>query len=60
MDDERFDDFGIEVKSDEEFDSGGDFVFMVIEKFKEKWDCEFILSMLERKIKFLCLLICVI
>lgn len=55
MDDERFDDFGIEVKSDEEFDSGGDFVFMVIEKFKEKWDCEFILSMLERKIKFSCL-----
>lgn len=55
MDDERFDDFGIEVKSDEEFDSRGDFVFMVIEKFKEKWDCEFILSMLERKIKFSCL-----
>lgn len=60
MDDERPDDLGIEVKSDEESDSGGDLVPMVIEKPKEKWDCESILSMLERKIKSSCLLICVI
>lgn len=44
MDDERPDDLGIEVKSDEESDSGGDLVPMVIEKPKEKWDCESILS----------------
>lgn len=60
MDDERPNDLGIEVKSDEESDSGGDLVPMVIEKPKEKWDCESILSMLERKIKSSCLLICVI
>lgn len=60
MDDERPDDLGIEIKSDEESDSGGDLVPMVIEKPKEKWDCESILSMLERKIKSSCLLICVI
>lgn len=59
MDDERPDDLGIEVKSDEESDSGGDLVPMVIEKPKEKWDCESILSMLERKMSS-CLLICVI
>lgn len=53
MDDERPDDLGIEVKSDEESDSGGDLVPMVIEKPKEKWDCESILSMLERKMKVL-------
>lgn len=60
MDDERPDDLGIEVKSDEESDSRGDLVPMVIEKPKEKWDCESILSMLERKIKSSCLQICVI
>lgn len=57
MDDERPDDLGIEVKSDEESDSGGDLVPMVIENPKEKWDCESIISMLECKINSSFLLI---
>ncbi|XP_061168018.1 protein LTV1 homolog [Saccostrea echinata] len=44
MDDERPDDLGIEVKSEEESDNEADLVHMVIEKPKEKWDCESIIS----------------
>ncbi|XP_078317065.1 protein LTV1 homolog [Crassostrea virginica] len=44
MDDDRPDDLGIEVKSDAESENEGDLVHMVIEKPKEKWDCESIIS----------------
>lgn len=47
MDDDRPDDLGIEVKSDAESENEGDLVHMVIEKPKEKWDCESIISMLK-------------
>ena len=46
MDDDRPDDLGIEVKSDAESENEGDLVHMVIEKPKEKWDCESIISTL--------------
>lgn len=44
MDDERPDDLGIKVVSGDESDNEADLVQMVIEKPKEKWDCESIIS----------------